>query len=424
MKFSKNASILRWTLISLSFIIVVAILWNTYDFSQKYKQEERDKMEIIAEAQKVSNLDLNSTKQYETFKKLILRSKEIDRATKSKFLRENNKKVFDSINLNSTDNNSSLLLMIFTSNKSIPSIITDNKDGIISSKNLNPKKENDSIYLKKQLAIMKGQNKPIILKYGKTTQKIYYRNSDLLTKLKYYPLALLLILILFGAVIFLVFKSSKIAEQNKLWAGMAKETAHQIGTPLSSLLGWIEILRMENTDESIIKEIEKDVTRLNIIADRFSKIGSIPKLEKTNIISETKKSFDYLKSRFSNQIDFSFTCSEEEIFVNTNKQLYSWVIENLIKNAIDAMKGKGKLDLKIDLIEKNVKILITDSGKGISKSEFKKVFETGFTTKRRGWGLGLSLAKRIIEGYHNGRIYVKSSNLGKGTCMCISLRTI
>lgn len=423
MKFSKNSSILRLILISISFIIVAAILWNTYDFSQKYKQEERDKMEIIAEAQKVSNLDLNSTKQYEIFRKLIIKSKEIDQITKSKLLRENNKKVFDSINLNSTDNNSNLLLMILTSNKSIPSIITDKKNAIMSSNNLNSKKESDSVYLKKQLSIMNKQNKPIILKYGKTTQKIYYRNSDLLTKLKYYPLALLLILSLFATVIFLVFKSSKVSEQNKLWAGMAKETAHQIGTPLSSLLGWIEILRMENTDESTIKEIEKDVNRLNMIADRFSKIGSIPKLEKVNIVSETKRSFDYLKSRFSNQIDFTFTNSEKEIFVDINKQLYSWVIENLIKNAIDAMKGKGKLDLTINIIENKVKIFITDSGKGIAKNKFKKVFETGFTSKKRGWGLGLSLAKRIIEDYHNGKIYVKTSTLGKGTCMCISLKS-
>ena len=384
MNFSKNTKIIRTILIVVSFFIVTAILWNTYDFFQKFKEEERTKMELLSIAQK-------------------------DLATKP---------------LN--DNTLELALKILNSNHNIPMIITNKKGKISFVNNLDSIKENDSIYLAKQLAIMKKNNKPIPLNYNlegeKIIQTLYYKDSDLLTKLKYYPLALLLILGLFASVIYLVFKSSRVAEQNKLWAGMAKETAHQIGTPLSSLLGWIEILRMENTDKSTIIEIEKDITRLNTIADRFSKIGSIPKLEEINLIEETKKSFDYLESRSSKQVKFNFKSNVNNAVVLANKQLFSWVIENIIKNAIDAMQGKGNLDLEIKTDATFIKIFISDTGKGINKSYYKKIFETGFTTKKRGWGLGLSLAKRIINDYHNGRIYVKKSVINKGTTIAIAFK--
>jgi signal transduction histidine kinase len=424
MNFSKNARVIRWILIAISFIIVTAILWNTYDFSKKYKVEERNKMKIIAEAQK-SFFKLGNDKNFKLFRKAILELEDGDIETKRELIKKL-KPEFDNLSINSGNND--LQLLILNSNKTIPSILTDEKGIISNTNNLDSIKEKDTLYLKKQLAIMKSQNKPIVLSYmidnKKYTKQIYYRDSDLLTKLRYYPLALLLILALFSSVIFLVFKSSKIAEQNKLWAGMAKETAHQIGTPLSSLLGWIEILRMEKTDESTITEIEKDVYRLNTIADRFSKIGSIPKLEKVDIVDETKKSFNYLKSRFSNQITFTFNTNKSKVFVNANKQLFSWVIENLIKNAIDAMQGKGKLDVTISTDKNNVSIYILDSGKGIPKNQFKKVFQTGFTTKKRGWGLGLSLAKRIINEYHHGKIFVKSSTVGKGTTIELTLKVI
>ena len=385
MNFSKNRKIIRFILISISFIIVSTILWNTFDFFQKFKEEERKKMEIIVAAQKK--------------------------------ISEN---PFNNENVN-------FLLEIVNSNKNIPMILEDS-DGNLSSVNLNALKDNDNTYLKAQLKIMKKNNKPIDASYNDGSnivhKTVYYKDSDLLTKLKYYPLALLLILALFASVIYLAIRTSRVAEQNKLWAGMAKETAHQIGTPLSSLLGWIEILRMDKVEESTVIEIEKDITRLNTIADRFSKIGSIPILKKINIVDETKKSYIYLQSRSSKQIDFNFKTDNSTIFVNANTQLFSWVIENLIKNAIDAMKGKGKLEVEIKSNNKFIKILITDSGKGIPKSQFKKIFETGFTTKKRGWGLGLSLAKRIIENYHHGKIYVKNSIIGKGTCMVISLKKI
>lgn len=204
---------------------------------------------------------------------------------------------------------------------------------------------------------------------------------------------------------------------------MAKETAHQIGTPLSSLLGWLEFLKAENSNSEAVIEIEKDITRLQTITDRFSKIGSEPVLEKCNIVVETKKTYDYLKSRSSKQINFSFEAPENPIICEINPALHSWTIENLVKNAIDAMKGKGNLKIVISELENRVKIQISDSGKGIAKNQFSKVFEPGFTTKKRGWGLGLSLTKRIVEDYHKGKIKVLSSEIGKGTNMQISLET-
>ena len=291
--------------------------------------------------------------------------------------------------------------------------------------NLDPEKAKDPAYLQAQLEIMKEQNNPIEIDFAKNrTQYIYYRNSDLLNKLSYYPLTLILILALFLALIYMMFTSNKIAEQNKLWTGMAKETAHQIGTPLSSLLGWIAILKMENVDDNYIDEIEKDVHRLNTIANRFSKIGSLPTLKKYDVVASTKKAYEYLEYRSSKQIAFSFESSQQEIYTNLNEELYSWVIENLIKNSIDAMMGKGKLAVAISVDTEHIKINITDTGKGMAKSQLKKIFNPGVTSKKRGWGLGLSLSKRIIEDYHKGKILVKNSELNKGTTFQIILAKI
>lgn len=245
----------------------------------------------------------------------------------------------------------------------------------------------------------------------------------MLNKLKYYPLALILIIVLFGAVIFFFYRSNKNATQNKLWSGMAKETAHQIGTPLSSLIGWTEILKSEQVNPEYIVEIEKDINRLQTITERFSKIGSIPILERADIIKETIEAYSYLKTRSSKLVEFDMVTPTGELPVKLNKQLYGWVIENLVKNAIDAMKGRGKLSIRISKLEKNVKIEIEDTGKGIPKHQFKKIFEPGFTTKKRGWGLGLSLTKRIIEDFHDGTISVLKSQLNKGTTIQIVLRS-
>lgn len=311
---------------------------------------------------------------------------------------------------------------IIVANTTIPLILVDGKGNIESFQNLDSLKSLNPKYLEEQLLKMKEENAPIEISYnGKNKQYIYYRNSDLLNKLTYYPIALILILILFLSVIYLFYNSNKAAETNKLWTGMAKETAHQIGTPLSSLLGWIAILKMENVDDKYVEEIEKDVNRLNIIANRFSKIGSIPELKSDNIVTITKNAFDYLKSRSSKQISFSFTTSDKEINTKINAELYGWVIENLIKNAIDAMQREGSLKIRIENTTKKVKIIVSDTGKGMPKKLFKQIFKPGFTTKKRGWGLGLSLSKRIVEDYHKGKIYVQKSEIDKGTTFEILL---
>lgn len=385
MSFLKDTLLLKRIVIIISFSIVTLILWNTYSFFKRFKNEERLKMEIVATAMKefATNQDL-----------------EADVSLEDKIIK---------------------------SNTNIPMILVDENGNIGANSylNLDPVKAKDPAFLLKQLEIMKEQNSPIEINFAKNrTQYIYYRNSDLLNKLSYYPLALILILTLFLTVIYMMFTSSKVAEQNKLWTGMAKETAHQIGTPLSSLLGWIAILKMENADDKYVDEIEKDVHRLNTIANRFSKIGSLPTLEKLDIIAVTKNAYEYLEYRSSKQISFSFNTSETNLYSTINDELYSWVIENLIKNAIDAMLGKGELAVAITADAKKIKIDITDTGKGMAKSQFKKIFKPGFTTKKRGWGLGLSLSKRIIEDYHKGKIVVKNSEINKGTTFQIVLDKI
>ena len=381
MQFSERRNLTRWFIILASFFIVVLILWNTYNFFQIFKNEERAKMEFWASAQKT----LANANEFTDIE---------------------------------------LPFQIIQNNTTIPMIVTDSKDSIISHNNIDEAITNDNVALKKYFNSIKNDNQPIKMQLSeKSYQLVYYGNSPLLNKLKYYPVALLLIIILFGAVVYNFYRATKMATQNKLWAGMAKETAHQIGTPLSSLIGWLEILKLDNVEESTIVEIEKDITRLQTITDRFSKIGSEPVLEKRNIIEDTKNTVDYLQTRVSQQVTFTFKAPENAIFVEINPALHSWTIENLVKNAIDAMKGKGSLNIVISELEDMAKISISDTGKGIPKNQFNKVFEPGFTTKKRGWGLGLSLTKRIVQEYHKGKIKVAHSEIGKGTTMQISYKT-
>ena len=384
MIFSKHSNVFRWIIVIASFAIVSLILLKTYQLFQHFKNEERNKMENWSFAQ-------------------------------TEFINSD-------VKLNT---NLDLVLKILNSNKTTP-ILTINTDGSIGSySNVDENKINNKDYTEKLIKKFKSENDPILVTYeNKIFSTIYYGNSPLLNKLKYYPLALLLIIILFGAVIFFFYSSSKNATQNKLWSGMAKETAHQIGTPLSSLIGWTEILKTEDVNSDYIIEIEKDIDRLQTITERFSKIGSLPILEKIDIIKETINSYDYLKARSSKLIDFNIKIPKDEIYVNLNKQLYSWTIENLIKNAIDAMKGRGRLTVEISQLENRVKINVIDTGKGISKKHFNKIFEPGFTTKKRGWGLGLSLAKRIVEDFHNGKIKVSQSEKDKGSTLQISFKKI
>lgn len=382
MNFFSNTLLFKRIIVFVSFVIVTLILWNTYTFFQKFKQAERAKMEIHGEAIKELNTESLA---------------ELDESI------------------------SNLPLSIISKTKDIPFILVGDDGKIKGSNNLNPKKENDPKYLQAQLEIMKSQNQPIKVDYLGKTDYIYYRDSDLLRKLTYYPLALLLILVLFLTIIYLFYKTNKASETNKLWTGMAKETAHQIGTPLSSLLGWISILKMEKADETYVKEIEKDVHRLNTIANRFSKIGSRPTLKKENVVMITRQAFDYLESRSSKQIKYSFFSANDKIFTDINAELFGWVIENLIKNAIDAMLGKGILSLSITEKGKFIEILVSDNGKGIPKKSYKQIFKPGFTSKKRGWGLGLSLSKRIVEDYLKGKISVKKSVINEGTTFQIIL---
>ena len=378
-----NRNIVRWSIIIASFIVISLILWNTYVFFQNFKAEERVKMQNWSAAQKeVSKTD------------------------------------------NLVDDIGDLPLKILTSNSTTP-MIKVGAGGQIDFNNIDEEKAKDSLYLQKLILKFSNENKPIEIKYeGQVLSTLYYGNSPLLNKLKYYPLALMVIIILFAAVAYFFYKSTKIADQNKLWTGMAKETAHQIGTPLSSLVGWTEILRSENVDKDYLIEIEKDITRLQTITDRFSKIGSIPTLKKADVVAETIDSYEYLKARSSKLIEFELKAPKKPIYVNLNSQLFSWTIENLVKNAIDAMKGRGSLKLTITEDEKYVKIQVKDTGKGIVKTQFSTIFRPGFTSKKRGWGLGLSLARRIIDDYHNGKIKVLTSEIGKGTTMQISLKKL
>ena len=377
--------ITRWLFILGSAIIVSLIAWNTYNFFNELKENERSKMQLWAQAQE-----------------------ELESANAA------------------SDNISDMVLNLLRSNTTTPMILYTHKEESYTANNI-VEKSGDSLKIlerRKKLAMQFAtEYKPIEVHYkDELLQTIYYGNSPLINKLKYYPIALILIIFLFFLALYFFYKTSKSSEQNKLWAGMAKETAHQIGTPLSSLVGWTEILKSENVNPDYLVEMEKDIDRLETITERFSKIGSKPTLEARDLVEETRISFDYLSKRSSKLIEFELEILDSPLYVDLNPQLFSWTIENLVKNAIDAMKGKGKIKITIESNSKYAIIHISDTGMGLSKKNYSRIFAPGYTTKKRGWGLGLSLVKRIIEEYHNGRIRVFKSTLGHGTTMEIALR--
>ncbi|MAB38771.1 MAG: two-component sensor histidine kinase [Aequorivita sp.] len=380
----RNKSLSRWGFILASLIVISLILWNTYVFFTQLKANERAKMEIWAAA--YQELQQKSTTDDPTVGELVL--------------------------------------SVIQSNTSTPMILYTLKEKTYTERNIDSLEVNT---LEKKQELIKrysSEYTPIEIRNdNELLSTIYYGNSPIINKLKYYPAFLILIIFLFILAIYLFYKTSKSAEQNRLWAGMAKETAHQIGTPLSSLVGWTEILKSENVNPEYVAEMEKDISRLETITDRFSKIGSVPKLERCDLVAETKATFYYLQKRTSKLIDFQLNIPEESIYIEMNPQLFSWTIENLVKNGIDAMKGKGKITISIEKNSKFAFIRISDTGKGLTKSEFRRIFTPGYTTKKRGWGLGLSLAKRIIEEYHNGKIRVSKSIPNQGTTMEIALKT-
>lgn len=318
---------------------------------------------------------------------------------------------------------------IIENNNSIPVILADENSKPVSTKNVyidsTWTEKQKGKYLQKQIEEMRSQYEPIVVDYPGINLKnyIYYKNSKLLTQLKYYPYIQLVAISVFILISYLAFSYSRRSEQDKVWVGMSKETAHQLGTPLSGLMAWAEILKEDDRikNDGIIAEIEKDINRLATITERFSNIGSLPSYKTEDIYELVSHIIDYLKHRVGRNIEFQVINQLGKVELQINRALFEWVIENITKNAIDAMGGKGKLTITLSTINKQTVIDITDTGKGIPQNQFKKVFQPGFTTKQRGWGLGLTLVKRIVEEYHEGKIFVKSSEIGKGTTFRIVL---
>lgn len=316
------------------------------------------------------------------------------------------------------------VLKVIEKNETVPVILADEKDSVIAYRNLKSPRYHKKAFFKKQLHVMRKEHEPIVISISKDYKNyIYYKNSTILKQLTIYPYVQLGVIVLFIIISYLAFSSSRKAEQNKVWVGMSKETAHQLGTPISSLMAWVEILKQNEDNVEYMKEVEKDVTRLQKIADRFSKIGSAPVLINTNIIELLVSSVNYMKTRVSKDVIFNLHFStDKQIYVPVNVSLFSWVIENLFKNATDAISGKGIINIYLEETKNVVNIDIKDSGKGVQKSKQKTIFNPGFTTKSRGWGLGLSLSKRIIEQYHAGKIFVKDSEINYGTTFRIVLQ--
>jgi signal transduction histidine kinase len=373
----------RWKLFLLiaALLIGTASLWYTNRLVQKLSEEERKKIELWAEA---------------------------------------TKRLADVTELNADIN---FLSNVISNNTTIPVIWADSNFHVISYRNLDSAKALDKTFLEKQVSKMQVEHDPIEIKIGPNLhQYILYRDSELLVRLRYYPYFQLGVIALFLFVSYLAFSTSRKAEQNQVWVGMAKETAHQLGTPLSSLVAWLEFLRMKGMSTEYTTEIEKDINRLQTITERFSKIGSAPALKKENVYEVLCHSVEYIRTRSSDKVIFVLREPIDEVNVPINVPLFEWVIENILKNAIDAMSGNGTITLNITDQHQFVYIDIIDTGKGIPKSSYRTIFKPGYTTKSRGWGLGLSLSKRIIEEYHDGQIFVKNSEINKGTMFRIVLK--
>ena len=370
-----------WLLIA-AVLIGLGSLKYTRDLVESLKQEERKKIELWAEATRK-----------------IISSPE-------------------------SDSDLSFFSSIQENNTTVPVILTDDSGNIISTMNFNSQKISVPGYIEAQLARMKEKGSPIIVDLpGGHFNYIYYKDSIILTKLIYYPYVQLGIILLFIVVSYVAFSTSRKAEQNQVWVGMSKETAHQLGTPTSSLAGWVEVMELKYPEVEIREEIARDVERLEKVTARFSKIGSKPALVNEDISAIILKTIDYLKSRTSSRINYVFDFNPEtKVIVPLNSTLFEWVIENICKNAIDAVEGDGTINFNITSQKNQVFIDIADTGKGIPSSLFKSIFKPGFSTKKKGWGLGLSLSKRIIEDYHNGKIFVKHSEEGKGSCIRIMMK--
>lgn len=376
----------RWKILLLLLAVVIGVgaFFYTNWLVKNMANEERKSVELWAEAtQKLANADINSNQDITFLNDIIIR------------------------------------------NTSIPIIITDSLDHILDNgfRNIKINDNNKDKILLRELHKMKEENEPIVISISETEkQYLHYRDSILLQNLKYYPVVQFGVVFLFILIAYLAFSSSRNAEQNQVWVGMSKETAHQLGTPISSLMAWVELLKMQNIDEKLVQEFEKDTQRLQKITERFSKIGSVPELVLTDVSETIRSTVEYLKTRSSGKVKYAMNFDQEKKYeVPLNPSLFSWVIENLCKNAIDAMNNAGSINITILDKADQLFIEVSDTGKGIPKAYFKSVFQPGFTTKKRGWGLGLSLAKRIVENYHKGKIFLKHSEINKGTTFRIVL---
>jgi anti-sigma regulatory factor (Ser/Thr protein kinase) len=491
----------RWKfgLAAAAFSIVIASFWYTTRLVKEIQINEKKKVELWASAvQKKANL-VKFTK--ELFEKIKL-----GETKKAELFAEATRELSNG----GFDQDPAFILKVLQENTTVPVILTDINDHIATSRNLDPKRDQDSNYLKEQLEVMKKLYQPVeidyyknqkqklyhkdsqvfndiklvfdsllksfiteevinsadvpvlytnkrkdsIIAYGKmevskintsdklknkleelsdennpipidlgegTTNFIFYAHSELVTKLKYYPYVQFAVIGFFLIIAYVLFSTARKAEQDQVWVGMSKETAHQLGTPLSSLMAWNEHLLAKGIDPEIVLEMQQDVKRLNTITDRFSKIGSQPTLETQNVNEVLQNAIDYLKKRTSRNVIYHLNLPEETVYTKLSTPLFEWVIENICKNAVDSMDGKGDITVSLYNVPEGLYIDIKDTGKGIAKSKFKTVFEPGFTTKKRGWGLGLSLCKRIVDNYHKGKIYVLQSELGKGTTFRIEL---
>ncbi|MCP9612548.1 sensor histidine kinase [Coprobacter tertius] len=373
----------KFIFLSLSLIIVAVFLYISNNLVKDLSVEERNKMEIWAEATRA------------------LVTERPDSSTVD-------------VGLN---------LRILQSNTSIPVIIADEDDNIIDYRNLNIPEEKSDRFLEKKLDEYKKNSNTIEIPIdNETRQYLYYDDSILLKRLSYYPMIQMGVMILFIIIAYLALMSTKKAEQNKVWVGLSKETAHQLGTPISSLMAWMDLLELNGVNKELLSDMNKDVKRLSVIAERFSKIGSKPEMKLESVNDVLTNATEYMRRRVSEKVKITTHTPDEPIYSMMCVPLIEWVIENLCKNAIDAMSGEGKIDITLFRDEKWCYIEIKDSGKGILKKYFKTIFHPGFTTKKRGWGLGLTLVKRIIEEYHDGKIFVKDSEIGKGTTFRIELR--
>jgi signal transduction histidine kinase len=378
-------------LLIIAILIGVSSLLYTHWLTDKMAKEERKKVELWAEA----------TKEL------------IDAVIEPTSLE------MERLNTNYLN----FLSLVTTQNTTIPIIIIEKDGSFNTAANIKYSENRKEEVLMRKLKKMKERVEPIPIEISEdNVQLLYYSESSILRNLRYYPFIQLFVIIIFILVAYFAFSATQRAEQNQVWVGMSKETAHQLGTPISSLMAWIEILKLQDVDETLIKEFEKDTERLIRITERFSKIGSKPELFQTNLVEALNSTVSYLKTRSSNKVIFKTSFSDNEIIETPlNEALFSWVIENLCKNAIDAMGNNGTITINLHEKENQIFIDLTDTGKGVPKSQFKTIFQPGYSTKKRGWGLGLSLAKRIIENYHNGKIFIKWSEIGKGTTFRIIL---